>query len=95
MKKTYNSWGLYPKPKHKKIININWRSENLFPLKSGYSVLAYGKGRSYGDNCLNNNNALIDTNRLSKFIDFDKEKGILTCEAGLSFNEIIFFRYSS
>ena len=89
MKRTYKSWGLHPKATNKDVIKLNWISDNPnFKEKETY-VLPYGLGRSYGDNCLNNDNTLIDTQNLSKYIEFDKENGILKCEAGLSFSEIL------
>lgn len=89
MKQKYKSWGLYPKANHKNVIKPYW-TDNIPELnQNDTSVLPYGLGRSYGDNCLNNGNTLIDTTNLSKFIDFDRKKGVLKCEAGVSFAEIL------
>lgn len=89
MKQKYNSWGLYPRASHKDIIKLNWINDKLKFDENNTSVLPYGLGRSYGDNCLNNDNTLIDTKNLSRFIKFDQIKGVLKCEAGLSFAEIL------
>lgn len=89
MKQSYKSWGLYPKANHKTVLKPSWISEALKIAEGKTSVLPYGLGRSYGDNCLNNDNILIDTTNFSKFIKFDVEKGILKCEAGLSFAKIL------
>lgn len=51
--KQYTSWGLYPKSKPKCIEKIYWANDIDFS-KIPFTVLPFGKGRSYGDVCLNN-----------------------------------------
>jgi FAD/FMN-containing dehydrogenase len=53
------------------------------------SVLAYGNGRSYGDVALNPGGTLIDCRGLDRFIDFDRQTGILTCEPGIRLADIL------
>jgi FAD/FMN-containing dehydrogenase len=53
------------------------------------STLPYGNGRSYGDVGLNPGGRLIDCRGLDRFIDFDRETGILTCEAGVRLADIL------
>jgi len=89
MKQSYKSWGLYPPAKHKDVIKPNWINDVQDLSKIKTSVLPYGLGRSYGDNCLNNNNTLLDTSAISRFIEFDKKSGVIKCEAGVSFAEIL------
>jgi len=48
-----------------------------------------GLGRSYGDAALNRDGGVISTLRLNRFLAFDAESGLLHCEAGVSFAEII------
>ncbi|MDR1162492.1 MAG: FAD-binding oxidoreductase [Candidatus Accumulibacter sp.] len=50
--------------------------------------IAYGMGRSYGDVCLNPGGLLWVTTGLDRFIAFDEETGVLTCEAGVLLEEI-------
>lgn len=45
--------------------------------------LAFGKGRSYGDVCLNPQASLINTTALDRLIHFDSETGVLQCESGV------------
>lgn len=52
--------------------------------RRGTSSLAYGRGRSYGDTCLNSDGELIDTRALDRFIDFDRVSGRLTAEPGVT-----------
>lgn len=53
------------------------------------SILPYGNGRSYSDCCLNENNILLSTKKLNRFISFDIQKGLLSCEAGTTLAEIL------
>ncbi len=53
------------------------------------SLLPFGKGRSYGDSCLNPGGALLRTKNLDHFISFDKDTGILVCEAGVQLADIL------
>ena len=55
----------------------------------GPSVLPYGMGRSYGDSCLNDGGALLDTRGLDRFIAFDPLTGVLEVEAGVTLAAIL------
>jgi FAD/FMN-containing dehydrogenase len=85
------SWGRYPrvKPGDQRVLPISWRTEPLPMAGPGCSVLPFGLGRSYGDGCLNRGQALIPTSGLDRFIDFDPASGLLTCEAGVSLDDIL------
>lgn len=50
--------------------------------------LPFGKGRSYGDVCLNPNGRLWTTELLDHFISFDSSTGLLECEAGVLLRDI-------
>lgn len=85
----YSSWGRYPAARHQAVEHFRWRHEPpSFEAIEG-TVLPFGYGRSYGDSCLNNNGTLIDTTHLDQFIAFDEENGILCCEAGVLFADIL------
>ena len=56
-------------------------------LGEGQAV-AFGKGRSYGDACLNLGGRVWDTASLDHFLGFDANTGILTCEAGVMLRDI-------
>ena len=81
------SWGRYPSAAQE-IQSINWASEIPQALQAG-TALAQGLGRSYGDSCLNHGGKLLLTSGLDRFIAFDREHGILECEAGVSLAEIL------
>ena len=84
--KKYISWGRYPQVDQQGVL-FSWRS-NLLPEELD-PVLPFGKGRSYGDVCLNDKGIVIDTSQLNHFIHFDKINGIIRCEAGITLDEII------
>jgi FAD/FMN-containing dehydrogenase len=68
---------------------LSWISEIPNLNQSARPLLAYGKGRSYGDCCLNDGGTLLDTRGLDKFIQFDAASGILRCEAGVTLEAIL------
>jgi decaprenylphospho-beta-D-ribofuranose 2-oxidase len=52
-------------------------------------LIGRGLGRAYGDSALVCDGLVADCTGMDRFIAFDPESGQLTCEAGLSFAEII------
>ena len=82
------SWGRYPHA-DQNIVPLHWRDAAL-PAATG-SVLAYGNGRSYGDVCLNDGGTLLHTRGLDRYIAFDPASGVLRCEAGVLFADILDF----
>lgn len=51
--------------------------------------VARGLGRAYGDSALNKEGGVILHTKLNRFLSFDEATGVLHCEAGVSFAEII------
>jgi len=85
----YRSWGFTP-PVVQQARVPAWRDSALeAPIEQGESRLAYGRGRSYGDSCLNSHGLLVDTQALDRFIAFDTENGILTAEPGVTLAQIL------
>lgn len=82
------SWGNLPKAKHKLHFQ-QWTSNGLPEVPAECSILPYGKGRSYGDVPINDENALLVTTGLDRFIRFDTVNGVLECESGVTFEQII------
>ena len=62
-------------------------------LNSGLvaSYISRGLGRSYGDAAVNGQGGVISHVRLNRFLSFDAQGGVLECEAGVSFKEILQF----
>jgi len=86
----FESWGRFPKVVHlgeivpKSIDQVKSVIDSVNSL-----ILPRGWGRSYGDCCLNEGGYLLSTRLMNKFIAFDPESGILRCEAGVTFDEIL------
>jgi len=87
--KRYESWGRYPAAKHAQVVELKSRTDTPPFRESETSVLPFAQGRSYGDTCLNNGGTLLDTAALSGIMDFDKQRGILRCEAGATLANIL------
>lgn len=82
------SWGKVISAEHA-VVRIASRYDAFPEICPGATVLPYGNGRSYGDSCLNVGGALLPTRSLDRFIAFDSETGILTCEAGVLLADIL------
>ena len=59
------------------------------PAPQNGPVLAYGNGRSYGDSCLNDGGRLILSRGLDTVLAFDRENGVVTCEAGVLLDDLL------
>lgn len=57
-------------------------------IRGRSSGLAYGMGRSYGDVCLNPQGILWNMEGMNRLVGFDRETGILRCEAGVLLRDI-------
>ncbi len=86
----YGSWGgvvlarhLVARPDTREAARLDAAEASDLP------VLAHGCGRSYGDSPLNPNGRLIDCRSLDRFIAFDRQSGVLTCEAGVRLADIL------
>lgn len=53
------------------------------------TTLPVGLRRSYGDSIVNAHGRLIDMTRLDRFIAFDREAGIIRCDAGVSLSDLL------
>ena len=83
------SWGRLPAAAQESL-RLNFRDTPL-PAAPGKTLLPHGLGRSYGDVCLNDAGALLLTRALDRFVAFDSGRGVLRCEAGVSFAQILDF----
>lgn len=82
------SWGRLSRSTAE-VRRVDWRDDAL-PLRPGDPpALPFGLGRSYGDSCLNDGGVLLLTGGLSRFISFDRERGVLVAEAGVSLEEVL------
>lgn len=85
MSDEYLSWGRYPRIEQR-AIRPAWRDELRWPERE--DALPRGNGRSYGDSCLADGGTLLDIRLLDHFLDFDRESGLLRCEAGVLLADI-------
>lgn len=84
----YQSWGRFPAAQHQ-VLHVHSPHQPLPPPPAGCSLLPFGVGRSYGDSCLNDQHALLDTSALQFFQSFDAESGVLRVEAGVTLAQIL------
>ncbi len=77
------SWGKYP------VIDaqVEYLSSSDDELPNSEHVIARGLGRSYGDSALANH--ILHTKNLDYFHAFDDKSGLLTCDAGVSLEQIL------
>ncbi|ROL61539.1 FAD-binding oxidoreductase [Bacteroidetes/Chlorobi group bacterium ChocPot_Mid] len=87
----YESWGRFPRSEPREVVNLFWRNEIPDLNQFSSSVLAYAYGKSYGDSCQNDGGILLDTKGLSRLISWDRKKGIIRCESGVTLAEILDF----
>src|SRR3984957_15464788 len=83
-----SSWGKVIRKEHA-VHSLNSRFDAFPDFAPDQSVLPFGNGRSYGDSCLNVGGALLQTRSLDRFIRFDRDTGVLACEAGVLLADIL------
>jgi FAD/FMN-containing dehydrogenase len=71
------------------VYGLQGRMDRFPTLPPAATVLPFGNGRSYGDSCLNVGGALLQTRALDRFIRFDRDSGVLACEAGVLLADIL------
>lgn len=88
LRREVSGWGRFPRGE-----TDLYRPERLRSLRAtvacSSSVLARGLGRSYGDACYNSAGATVLMERLNRFLSFDADGGILECEAGVTFLDLL------
>lgn len=86
----YLSWGRFFRFQQD-VHRLDWMPSDASFLRSEKSLLPYGCGRSYGDSCLNDQGILLDTRALNHLIAFDPITGVVVCEAGITFADLLAF----
>lgn len=81
-----SNWGRFPVVETELIDLYDENRAREVVLGSG-SLIARGLGRCYGDSSLGEK--VISTLPYKRFLSFDPETGTLTCEAGVSFADIL------
>lgn len=80
-----SGWGRYPTAEANVIYPQN-RNQFADLLKS-HLLIARGLGRSYGDSA--NNDVVAQTTYFDHYISFNPNTGIISCEAGLSIEQLL------
>ncbi len=86
-KQKISGWGNYPVTEAH--VSSPRQESDLQKITQYPQITVRGSGRSYGDQSIDSRAVVADTHRLNHFLDFDEERGILTCQAGVSLAEII------
>ncbi|MGA2716434.1 MAG: FAD-binding oxidoreductase [Bryobacteraceae bacterium] len=82
------NWARFPRSRSI-LIPVNSQEEEIPFDRLDVSFLPHGMGRSLGDSCLNDGNALLTTRGLNRIIAFDADRGRLVAEAGITFDAIM------
>lgn len=80
------SWGRYPRVDSSEFVPRS-TSETSTYIQSHTELTPRGLGRSYGDSALGS--LLLETTHLDHLINFDDNTGELTCQSGVSLDEIL------
>lgn len=83
-----SNWNNYPQLLSNEYF-LNFAEEAPELIKNLSSVIARGNGRCYGDASLAHN--VVSTLKHKNILFFDSEKGIIECESGILFKELIDF----
>ncbi len=85
--KKISGWGNYPIV-DAEIVRFDTRRELINTIDNSKSqIIARGNARSYGDSALAN--SVISSLSYNRFLHFDSKSGILKCESGVLFSEIL------
>lgn len=82
-----SGWGLYPQIETQ-VIQPRSLDELINEVKSKNSFIPRGQGRAYGDSALNEK-CVLSTVRLNRMIAFDDMTGVLTCESGVTIDDVL------
>lgn len=86
-RRTIAGWGNYPRLSCD--VKTPETARDVARLLDPRGTIARGLGRSYGDPALNEDGAVLEMTGLDRYLDFDEQTGRLTCEAGVSLEQII------
>lgn len=88
MKRTITNWGNFPKVEAEEIY-VEGVKELLIAEPKEDSFIARGNGRCYGDASLNE--TVVSTLDLKHYLDFDAVDGVMECESGVLFSDLLEF----
>jgi FAD/FMN-containing dehydrogenase len=82
-----SGFGRYPKAKCR--VSRPSGAGEIKKYLSESSVIPRGLGRSYGDASLNETGIVTESILLNKFLSFDENTGVLRCEAGVTYKDLL------
>jgi FAD/FMN-containing dehydrogenase len=85
----YLAWGRAHRHRHQVVRPAAGAALHAAVSTGRAPFLAHGRGRSYGDSCLNEGGVLLDTGRLDRFVAFDRATGLLQAQAGVRLAEVL------
>ncbi|HJL16623.1 MAG TPA: FAD-binding oxidoreductase [Sandaracinaceae bacterium LLY-WYZ-13_1] len=85
--RTIAGWGNYPRLRCD--VKSAESADDVARAVDARGTIARGLGRSYGDPALLEDGVVLDLTGLDRYLDFDQATGTLTCEAGVSLEQII------
>lgn len=84
-----SSWGRLRRVPHDVVRPAFLDEMRAAATAEGGARLCFGLGRSYGDVCLNEGGRVIVTDRLDRIMVFDRARGVLRAEAGLTLDRLL------
>lgn len=81
-----HGWGRYPR-QEAHVAEPSSRQQCMRAVAGSLPLIARELGRSYGDSALGPQ--VLSTRYLDRFHDFDPAKGLLSCSAGASIDDIL------
>lgn len=82
---TISGWGRFPQGKAR----VQTVTNSADMVVEDGPLIGRGFGRSYGDAAWNDHGRVLDFTLMNKVRIFDREEGKITCEAGISLDEIL------
>jgi decaprenylphospho-beta-D-ribofuranose 2-oxidase len=82
-----SGWGRFPRAEVNLLTPAS-REEATSQVRAQDSLIARGNGRAYGDAALNPQ-ATLDMLSNRRVLEFDAERGILSCDAGMMLSDVI------
>lgn len=86
-RQTLSGWGRYPRVDCE--VRHPLSPEEVAASLEAQGTIARGLGRSYGDPAVNDRGVVLDLTGMDRYLRFDEDAALLTCEAGTSLEQII------
>lgn len=88
---TLSGWGRYPHAETSLFRPDRVASLDTLLVHQKSSLIARGLGASYGDAAVNGAGGTVLTQRLNRFLGFDPDTAVLSCEAGVTMEDLLHY----